>query len=148
MARLLAAEKASIEAGGCCLRLAGLYNLQRGAHNYWITSGKDEFPSYGDGIINLLHYDDAAGACASALKRGGSACGGKIFLISDGHPMTRNEICASALQAKLYAGDKAPKFVGPADEGMRKIYDGSRSNELLNWEAKYESFDAFMKANA
>ena len=76
--RLLKAEHACIEAGGCCLRLAGLYNLQRGAHNFWLTSGK-EIQGIESGIVNLLHYDDAAGACLAALKAGPSVCSKRSF---------------------------------------------------------------------
>ena len=60
-AKLIYAEEAVRKHGGACLRLAGLYNLDRGAHNFWLTSGKD-VAGREDGIINLLHYDDAAGA--------------------------------------------------------------------------------------
>jgi len=151
MARLLNAERACLDAGGCCLRLAGLYSLERGAHNYWLTAGKDELPSRADGVVNLLHYDDAAGACAAALRPTGDSAStnwrGKIFLISDGHPMTRCGICESALQARVYRGCSLPKFTG-TEEGLGKVYDGSKSNEELNWKPKHESFDKFMKENA
>jgi hypothetical protein len=54
-ARLIRAEEACLKHGGCCLRLAGLYSLERGAHNYWLTSGKD-VTGRPDGIINLKRY--------------------------------------------------------------------------------------------
>jgi len=147
IARLLKAEQACLDAGGCCLRLAGLYNSERGAHNYWITSGKAEIESRGDCVINCLHYDDAASACAAALRAGPEICRGRVFLVSDGHPMTRQEICQSALQARAYRGRKAPKFVGTED-ALGKVYDGTMTNQLLDWSPKYESLDAFMKQQA
>jgi nucleoside-diphosphate-sugar epimerase len=59
----------------------------RGPHNFWLTSGKS-VSGRPDGIINMLHYDDAAGACLAVLKAGPGVCRGKAFLISDGHPIT------------------------------------------------------------
>ena len=166
VARLIHAERASLAAGGCCLRLAGLYSLQRGPHNYWMTSGK---PVKGGphGIINLLHYDDAASACVAALRAGRSVCRGRVFLISDGHPLSRMEICTSALQAAVYRDYGMPEFEEAVWEdtggekqqqqqqqpprqlvALGKVYDGSASNTALNWKPQYESFDAFMKANS
>jgi nucleoside-diphosphate-sugar epimerase len=139
------AEMAALEVGGCSLRLAGLYNLQRGPHNYWIMSGKD-IASSPDGIVNMLHYDDAASACLAALKAGPAVCSGKAFLISDGHPLTRYGICKSALKAAAYKGYSMPEFTGGDDLG--KVFDGSASNVALQWSPKYKSFNDFMEANA
>eukprot|EP00548_Thalassiothrix_antarctica_P018878 CAMPEP_0194185398 /NCGR_PEP_ID=MMETSP0154-20130528/42529_1 /TAXON_ID=1049557 /ORGANISM="Thalassiothrix antarctica, Strain L6-D1" /LENGTH=106 /DNA_ID=CAMNT_0038903713 /DNA_START=6 /DNA_END=323 /DNA_ORIENTATION=- len=74
--RLLAAEAAC---PGIVLRLAGLYTLERGAHNYWL--GKDEVAGREDGLINLLHYDDAAGACMAALLKQRNKDESNIYLI-------------------------------------------------------------------
>eukprot|EP00980_Cylindrotheca_fusiformis_P030348 scaffold24680_cov113-Cylindrotheca_fusiformis.AAC.1 len=144
-ARLIDAEKVVLENQGACLRLAGLYSLSRGAHNFWMTSGKD-VSGRSDGIINLLHYDDAAGAVLAALSAGPSIVNGKVFLISDGHPMTRVEICQSALKNKKYEGFAMPKFVGSDHEPTGKIYDGSASNKALKWYPRFESFDAFLQS--
>tara|TARA_B100000795_G_scaffold623_1_gene433 strand:+ start:419 stop:571 length:153 start_codon:yes stop_codon:yes gene_type:complete len=46
----LAAEKAVLAAGGCVVRLAGLYLEGRGAHNYWLT--QEEVAQRPDGLIN------------------------------------------------------------------------------------------------
>lgn len=98
-ARLINAEKAVIKHGGACLRLAGLYTMERGAHNFWLTSGKD-VSGREDGVINLLHYDDAAGAALAAILAGATVVSGKTFLISDGNPLTRRQICEHTLKAK------------------------------------------------
>ena len=110
-ARMLGAERSCLGGGGGVLRLAGLYTLTRGAHNYWLTSGK---PVQGnpDGTINLLHYDDAAGACLAALKKGPKVVSGRTFLISDGHPTTRRGICESAVKAAHYRDAAIPEFAG------------------------------------
>jgi nucleoside-diphosphate-sugar epimerase len=146
-ARLIYAEEAARKNGGACIRLAGLYNLDRGAHNFWISSGKD-VSGRADGIINQLHYDDAAGSVIAALTVGPSVVSGNNFLISDGHPMTRQAICESTLKAKKYQGKAMPKFLGTDKDSIGKIYDGAASNKALKWDPRYESFDAFMTSQA
>jgi nucleoside-diphosphate-sugar epimerase len=97
----------------------------------------------------LLHYDDAAAACAAALQAGLRS---QVFLISDGHPMTREDICAASLQAKLYAGYVMPEFASPqaSDPAARtgKVYDATITNERLRWTPQYDSFDSFMKSHS
>lgn len=139
--KLLQAEAACLEQGGLVLRLAGLYTLDRGAHNYWLTSGKDVV-GRADGIINLLHYDDAAGACLKALKEETEKS--SIYLISDGNPLTREQICISAQKSALYSDKTIPNFLGTNKDPKGKVYDGSWSNKSLNWKPKYFSFDSFM----
>jgi hypothetical protein len=87
--RLIKAEETVIGSKGAVLRLAGLYTLERGAHNYWLEKleGKPIAGSK-EGIVNLLHYDDAAGSCLATL-RAGKGTQGQIFLVSDGHPTSR-----------------------------------------------------------
>lgn len=133
----------------CHDRLAGLYNFERGAHNYWLEKGDGTVKGSSEGIINLLHYDDAAGACIAALKKTAGrekevkGEGGLVCLISDGNPSTRGGICVSAMKAKRYAERSIPTF-GEDNPVAGKVYDGSWSNTILNWEPRYESFDKFM----
>jgi nucleoside-diphosphate-sugar epimerase len=144
---LAKAEDAVLQNGGCCVRLAGLYTLNRGAHNYWLTSGK-EVAGAPDGIINLLHYEDAAASCLAAFRAGPSVCSGKIFLMSDGHPISRKGICESALKAKEYKDYSMPIFAGGGCIASSKIYDGSESNRLLEFSPEYSSFDEFMTSHS
>lgn len=146
-ARLIKAEEASRAHGGCCLRLAGLYTLERGAHSFWLNSGKD-VTGRADGLINLLHYDDAAGAALAALKMGSSVVKGRNFLISDSHPLTRQQICESALKAKIFQDKIMPKFLGKDSEPIGKLYDGSVSEAILKWKPQYASFDEFMSMHS
>uniref|UniRef100_A0A7S2SE39 NAD-dependent epimerase/dehydratase domain-containing protein n=1 Tax=Eucampia antarctica TaxID=49252 RepID=A0A7S2SE39_9STRA len=143
VAKLVEAERICKEGGGCVLRLAGLYNLERGAHNYWLESGND-VKGREDGFINLLHYDDAAGACVAALKVDPSSVAGKAFLISDGNPTSRKGICESARKAAMYSEKAMPKFLGESTDPKGKIYDGTKSNAALKWNPRYSSFDKFM----
>lgn len=157
--RLINAENEILKhKGGSVLRLAGLYLLNRGAHNFWLGNTaeltKAEIAGRSDSMINLLHYDDAAGSVVAALKKTMSSTedddskGGKVFLVSDGHPLTRLQICESSLKNKRYADRTIPKFAGSKENGdpIGKIYDGSYTNEYLNWKPKYESFDKFMSS--
>jgi nucleoside-diphosphate-sugar epimerase len=112
-----------------------------------MSSGKD-VSGPAAGIINQLHYDDAAGAVIAALTVGPSVVSGNNFLISDGHPMTRQGICESTLKAANYQGKAMPKFLGTDKDPIGKIYDGSASNKALKWDPRYESFDAFMTSQA
>jgi nucleoside-diphosphate-sugar epimerase len=145
IARAIQTEEACRQSGGCNLRLAGLYSLQRGPHNYWLTSG-NRVSGGPDGIINMLHYDDAASACLAALKAGPGVCNGQNFLISDGNPISRKGICESALKNKIYEGCSMPEFLASDAPllALGKIYNGSVSNRALQWKPKYESFDSFM----
>jgi nucleoside-diphosphate-sugar epimerase len=145
-ARLMAAEETVRAHGGTVLRLAGLYTLDRGAHNFWLASGKGQVSGGPDGIINLLHYDDAAGAVMAALQADPSAVTGKTFLISDGNPLSRKQICESTLRSAKYSGMAMPKFLGTDSDPLGKIYDGSATNKALNWKPGYPSFDQFMRS--
>lgn len=142
-ARLIKAEEACRTNGGCCVRLAGLYTLERGAHSFWLNSGKD-VTGRADGLINLLHYDDAAGAALAALKVGSKVVKGRNFLVSDGHPLTRQGICESALKSQMFKDKKMPKFLGKDTDPVGKLYDGTVSERDLQWKPRYASFDEFM----
>jgi nucleoside-diphosphate-sugar epimerase len=150
-AKLIAAEEVVRNNGGACLRLAGLYTLERGAHSFWLkssSSGNKDVSGRADGIINLLHYDDAAGSVVAALSVGPTVVSGRNFLISDGNPVTRKQIVESALKAKLYQSETMPHFNGSEGDPIGKIYDGAASNAALKWTPRYESFDAFMSSHA
>lgn len=53
---------------GCVIRLAGLYDAKRGPHTYWLRNGTVQGAA--DVYINMLHYEDAAGAAVAALEKG------------------------------------------------------------------------------
>ena len=172
VSRMLNAERNALSRGGCALRLAGLYALERGAHNYWLekfgtgTKGGGSVQGRGDGIVNLLHYDDAASAVLAALIAGPDINSGKIFLISDGNPSSRRGICESALKHPRYDKFHMPSFASDddddddkkrKDEGVvggrsnnarGKVYDGRWSNQALRWTPTYASFDEFMTSSS
>ena len=55
---MIAAEETVLSRGGSVVRLAGLYAKDRGPHTFWINSGS--VASNADGLVNMLHYEDAA----------------------------------------------------------------------------------------
>lgn len=65
---MLSAEEAIRIRGGCVIRLAGLYTETRGPHTFWLRNGTVD--ANADGLINMLHYADAAGASIAAALRG------------------------------------------------------------------------------
>ncbi len=50
-----------MEAGGCVVRLVGLYHSLRGAHTFFLRAGQVD--RWGGYTINLIHYEDAASLC-------------------------------------------------------------------------------------
>jgi len=136
--RLLAAESAVLAAGGCVVRLAGLYLEDRGAHNYWLS--QEEIAQRPDGLINQIHYRDSANAAVAALLRGSA---GSVYVVADDRPLTREQICAEASRLPRFAGRKLPKFIG-TDGGIGKIIDSSSTRAAISWQPKYKTFGAFV----
>eukprot|EP00913_Durusdinium_trenchii_P029950 g28066.t1 len=122
--RMLSAE-AAVAGKGAVLRLAGLYDLDRGPHSYWLKVGVVKGAPAG--LINLVHYDDAASAVVKALQ----AKIREVFVVADGQPLSRREICEAAVASKRY-GEKAtmPRFEEREQHGH---WSGeSRCNLLAN----------------
>lgn len=145
-AKLLAAERLVTEAGGAVVRLAGLYLLDRGAHNAYLNTA--EVKGRPDGLINQIHYEDAAAAVVAALLRGAS---GEFYLAADDAPLTREQICRVALRAPPFHGRVMPAFASfdRADKGgpgTGKVVDASRTRAALGWKPKYATFEQFIEA--
>eukprot|EP00747_Dinoflagellata_sp_TGD_P078328 gnl/TRDRNA2_/TRDRNA2_160012_c1_seq1.p1 gnl/TRDRNA2_/TRDRNA2_160012_c1~~gnl/TRDRNA2_/TRDRNA2_160012_c1_seq1.p1 ORF type:complete len:337 (-),score=69.26 gnl/TRDRNA2_/TRDRNA2_160012_c1_seq1:6-1016(-) len=145
--RLIDAEELVIDKGGTVLRFAGLYDIDRGPHTYWLKTGVVKGPP--DGLINMLHYDDAAAAALAALKQ---TSRGEVMVVADGSPVSRKGICEAALASKRYAGSAAPHFEAaesgaPAPmggAGTGKVLDASKARNVLGWKPRYPSFASFM----
>jgi len=142
--KLVDCEKAVTDGGGTVLRLAGLYNLDRGAHSYWLSQGKvDARP---DGLIGLVSYEDSAGAALAALKCEADI-GGEVFLICDGVEQTRLDICTSALKTEKFKDGKIPEFT-KTEGPIGKRYGVKKATEVLKWVPTHKSWDAFCLAHA
>ena len=75
----------------------------RGPHTFWLKNGTVN--SNPDGIVNMLHYEDAASAAIAAVLRGAA---GTAYLAADDEPLTREEICKSALASGRFPGANMP----------------------------------------
>ena len=137
-APLLAAELKVLQAGGTVVRLAGLYLEDRGAHNYWLN--QVEVKQRPDGIINLLHYRDAAGAAVAALLRGSAE---QTLLAADDQPLTREAICREACRAPRFQGRVMPRFTG-TDGGIGKRVDCRATRDAIGWKPRYATFGKFV----
>ena len=141
--RLLDCEEIVTSNGGSVLRLAGLYLLRRGAHNAYLNM--EEVNARPDGLINQIHYDDAATATVAALMKGEA---GGIYVAADDKPMSREDICATALDSPVFRGCKKPHFASSGDNsptGLGKRIDCQNTREKLGWKPRHSSFSAFIK---
>lgn len=135
--RLIDAEKEVFHRGGRVVRLAGLYSNNRGPHSYWMKLAEEGkvIESNSDGIVNLVHYEDAARAMIAALEAGNVYCAITILfcnlfshLIPLGHPseheqqayiavdkcpLTKLQICKIALESQQFANMDLPKVNHP-----------------------------------
>jgi nucleoside-diphosphate-sugar epimerase len=136
--------------------LAGLYLAKRGPHSYWLTL--ETIDGAADGIINMIHYEDAAGVVVkSALYNAGKtspigmetgqgdASFRSIFLACDDRPVTRSEICMAALESGLFPTAKMPSFT-EAEGPKSKTVDSSLTRKLLGFIPKYKSFGYYMRS--
>lgn len=137
-AKLLAAEAKVLQAGGAVTRLAGLYLIDRGAHNFWLS--QKEVAQRSDGLINQVHYRDAADCAVAALLRGSA---GEVYVAADDKPLTREQICVEALKAPYFSTKQMPKFTG-TDGGVGKVLDSSKSRAAIGWEPTYKTFGDFI----
>ena len=161
--KLLDGEEAVIRAGGSVIRLGGLYTETRsvghqisrysiknifcsGAHNYWCGGGAKEFPSKPDGLINLVHYEDAAEAVIACLEAPGSVRG-EVFLVADGAPVSRQNIAAAAALHPRYRESEGVRFTGGQGVDGKK-YNCQKIRTRLGWKPKHESYAGFMKEKA
>ncbi|XP_052208735.1 uncharacterized protein LOC127812339 isoform X2 [Diospyros lotus] len=134
---LLKAEKAVLESGGCVVRLAGLYNANRGAHMYWLEKGiVDARP---DHILNLIHYEDAASLSVTILKK---KLRNKIFLGTDNHPVSRQDVMDLVSKSGKFS-KKFQGFTGTSGPLGKKL-NNAKTQKELGWEPKYQSFAQFL----
>ena len=152
---LLDAEAAVLGAGGCVIRLAGLYHASRGAHSFFLKAPGGVVPGRSGGYtVNLLHYEDAARLAAAVLGGDGAPPGGswrdRVFLGCDGVPVTFEAMVAAAAACPAACPGGAPPptpitFPGPAggpSRGKRMTNAATRA-ALGGWAPKYASFEAF-----
>ena len=135
--RLLEAEACITAAKGIVVRMAGLYFLERGPQIVYLRTKESARRS--DGLINLIHYDDAADLCLAALERGDP---GGVYMGCDDEPIRRLVLAEAAFSAKVYAGRQSAErcaFHGQ-DGPVGRRCQNSFTRRALQWEPRYASF--------
>jgi len=141
--KLLDGEKVVADAGGSNIRLGGLYTLERGPHNFWCSGETTEFSSKPNGLINLIHYDDAAELLVQCLQNP-TKIAGETFLVSDSSPISRMDIVkAASSHPKYSACSGSVRFTGGDDVDGKK-YNSDKIRNALGWSQKYNSFADFI----
>ena len=148
------------------LRLAGIYGAERLARRAQRLSKSDMIGA--DEYLNLIHVDDAAEVVAACSKNTGwqAASGTRIgglsqelprtFLVSDGHPLTRQEFLALLGQWRGWQHDTAteiPASVTSSSPRQRrsigsKRVDNSRMLRELGILLSYPSASSFFADQA
>lgn len=132
---LLDAEHAAGEKG-IVLRLGGLYELLRGAHLWWLKSGKVREGA--NSVVSLVHYDDAAVAAMQALTL--EELEGGPFVIVDGNATTRRELVEAARLHPFFQRMQSPTF-GSGEPC--KFIDNSWTREKLQWQPRWKSMQHY-----
>jgi len=144
-AALLDAEDKVRARGGAVVRLSGLYTHTRGPHSFWLRAGKVK--GRPDGLINMVHYDDAASLVVAVLGTFPGQGAGQTFLGNDDAVLTREEIVAAARQHPDYR-DAPPVEFGPKEGPLGRRYDNSWTRNMTGWVPKYKSMSAFWAQEA
>lgn len=145
--RLLLGEQAATDAGGCVVRLVGLYHSGRGAHTFFLRAGEVE--RWGGYTVNLIHYEDAASLSVAILKGDGNEEGfyrSRAFLGTDGAPITFTDMMAAVESSGAYSGSTT--FTAEEGESKGKLVSNSTTLRTLGWKPHYSSFEQFMAGGA
>ncbi|WPT12046.1 hypothetical protein PSENEW3n2_00003704 [Picochlorum sp. SENEW3] len=145
---LLLAEKTVLEAGGCVMRLVGLYHRTRGPHTFFLKQG--DVPRWGGYTVNMIHYEDAASICKAVLVGQGSDTGiyrSEVFVGCDGTPVTFQDMMHAIEESGVLPGHvEFTEKDGGDNKG--KYMSNTATREQLQWSPKYSSVAAFFKQGA
>ncbi len=134
---LLNAEQAVFDAGGCVVRLVGLYHRTRGAHTFFLK--QEEVARDGGYIVNLIHYEDAASLTGAILRGQGSENGAgyrsKVFLGCDNMPITFEDMMKAIEASGQLSG--STKFTGAPGPVKGKRMNNNATRKQLQWQPKY-----------
>lgn len=137
---LLEAERLVRSAEGCVVRLGGLYDFARGPHRLYLRRSSSTRSA--DGLLNLIHYDDAAALCCRVLARGGS---GRTYLGCDGTPVARQVLADAAYHSLAYrtaAPRENCRFAEPraGNPAPGRCCNASATYAALDWQPQHSSF--------
>ena len=126
------------------LRLGGLYGPGRHHLLNQLMRGELVFGGRTDHLINYLHRDDAASAILAACLGGPN--GSRIYNITDGHPVRKDELIQWTAK-KLGKGEPIFDINAPAGPRMQRggrtqpsrFIDNTRALSELNWKPRFSS---------
>ena len=97
-----------LEAADACAPLGAVPPDARRAHGFLKTPTIKSSP---DGIVNLVHYEDAAAAVVDSRRAAdGTSEGGEVFLATDGAPITRKDMVEENGECGVRRGRDARVF--------------------------------------
>ena len=138
--RLIEAENEVLVQRGIVIRMAGLYCLNRGPHRSYLNTALSALEA--EGLINLIHYEDAASLVVAALTKGTE---GMVYLGTDGSALSRVEL--ARLAAGHFNSTRQIEFTGK-EPSLGKRCKNERTRKLLNWTPQFASFGDFLKVCA
>ena len=133
---LIESERLVLAKKGTVLRLAGLYDETSGPHTYYAGLLTSELR--GDGIINLIHYQDAATLSLKLFEKNYPE---GIFIGCDNSPISRNSLVALG-DKSLYPS--SCQFLG-SEGSLGKKVNNSHTRQTLQWSPVFQSFSDFRK---
>ena len=102
--------------------------------------------------LELLGLSHVTRPSFSLLYTCNAVSAGEIYLAADDKPLTREQICAEAINAPRFEGKVPPAFTGPTGggvdyggKGTGKVLDCSATRKALDWQPIYPTFGAFIK---
>ena len=107
--QILADHAGRNQCGTIVLRYAGLYGPRRIMRQASLARGEPVVGSP-DKWLNFIQIDDAAAVAVRALEDAGTI-GHELFLVADGHPLTRTEFYGAVAEL---LGAPSPRFETPA----------------------------------
>ncbi len=133
------AEEVVLRQGGIVARLAGIYGPGRSVILKRFLDGSAVIEEGVSRYLNQIHRDDAASALACLLE-GRDLASGRVFNVSDGHPMTQRE-CYEKLADRF---GKRPPPEAPRDLNRKRGWTHKRiRNEAMRkfgWSPDYPNF--------
>lgn len=145
---LLMAENTVLEAGGCVMRLVGLYHRTRGPHTFFLKQG--QVLRWGGYTVNMIHYEDAASISKAVLVGQGSETGkyrSEVFVGCDGTPVTFKDMMGAIEESGVLPGHvEFTEKDGGDNKG--KCMSNTATREQLQWSPKYSSMAEFFKQGA
>ena len=134
-------EQEVLGSGGAVARLAGLFTRRIGPHSFWVRQG--ELKGSADGVINMIHYEDAARFVVAMLQKGAEVRG--KCLLATAMVLSRREICETALRVidELELPDGVDGMVyGAAAEPWElvRVFDNRESRAYLEFEPVYKTY--------